>query len=38
MAAYGNAMESFERAIMINPDPLYAFHQEDMTLKKRLFV
>jgi hypothetical protein len=38
MKAYGNALEAYERAIAIHPDPLYLHAREDIWLKNKLFA
>jgi hypothetical protein len=36
--AYGNAVESYERAIAIHPDPRYLHAKEEIWLKQKLIT
>jgi hypothetical protein len=38
MQAYGNALQSYERAIAIHPDPRYFHAREDIWIKGKLFA
>lgn len=38
MMAYGNAIESYNRAIALHPDPLYLHAKEEIGLKRQLIA